>query len=190
MRRRVAAKHAVLRFEHFRCGDGGAPCTQAGCLRQVSAVLADQTKPDRVVGYYEHHGIVVVAALATNPDARPPAAPYPDWVPALHLDNTFSENDQGSFLILHKASDSSFHGGSRRGGYGHGLAVDVVSVKGKTRLERFAVSEELWKWIDAHEKELGVGRPYRDRDPPHVGPIDGKEYIAKRGLPIVRKAGL
>ena len=34
------------------------------------------------------------------------------------------------------------------------------------------------------------GRPYRDRDPPHVGPIDGKEYIAKRGLPIVRKAGL
>jgi hypothetical protein len=88
------------------------------------------------------------------------------------------------------ASDSSFHGGSRRGGYGHGLAVDLVSVKGKTRLQRFAVSEELWKWIDAHEKELGVGRPYRDRDPPHVGPIDGKEYIAKRGLPIVRKAGL
>ena len=44
--------------------------------------------------------------------------------------------------------------------------------------------------IDAHEKELGVGRPYRDRDPPHVGPIDGKEYIVKRGLPIVRKAGL
>src|SRR5436190_12438092 len=88
------------------------------------------------------------------------------------------------------ASDSSFHGGSRRGGYGHGLAVDLVSVKGKTRLQRSAVSVELWKWIDAHEKELGVGRPYRDRDPPHVGPIDGKEYIAKRGLPIVRKAGL
>jgi hypothetical protein len=88
------------------------------------------------------------------------------------------------------ASDSSFHGGSRRGGYGHGLAVDLVSVKGKTRLQRFAVSEELWKWIDAHEKELGVGRPYRDRDPPHIGPIDGKESIAKRGLPIVRKAGL
>jgi hypothetical protein len=88
------------------------------------------------------------------------------------------------------ASDSSFHGGSRRGGYGHGLAVDLVSVKGKTRLQRFAVSEELWKWIDAHEKELGVGRPYRDRDPPHVGAIDGKEYIVKRGLPTVRKAGL
>ena len=65
-----------------------------------------------------------------------------------------------------------------------------VSVKGTTRLQRFAVSVELWKWIDAHEKELGIGRPYRDRDPPHVGPIDGKEYVAKRGLPIMRKAGL
>jgi hypothetical protein len=88
------------------------------------------------------------------------------------------------------ASDSSFHGGSRRGGYGHGLAVDLVSVKGETRLQRFAVSEELWKWIDAHEKELGVGRPYLDRDPPHVTPIDGKEYVAKRGLAAAKKAGL
>jgi len=79
------------------------------------------------------------------------------------------------------ASDSSFHGGSRRGGYGHGLAADLVSVKGGTRLERFASSVELWKWIDAHEKELGIGRPYLDRDPPHVGPIDGKEFAAKRG---------
>jgi hypothetical protein len=79
------------------------------------------------------------------------------------------------------ASDSSFHGGSRRGGYGHGLAADLVSVKGDTRLERFASSVELWKWIDAHEKELGIARPYLNRDPPHVGPIDGQEYAAKRG---------
>ena len=87
------------------------------------------------------------------------------------------------------ASDSSFHGGSRRGGYGHGLAIDLVSVKGETRLQRFAASEELWKWVDAHEKELGVGRPYLDRDPPHVGAIDGKEYAAKRGgrPPTARK---
>jgi hypothetical protein len=85
------------------------------------------------------------------------------------------------------ASDSSFHGGSRRGGYGHGLAIDVVSVKGETRLQRFAVSEVLWKWIDAHEKELGVGRPYLDRDPPHVAPVDGREYAAKRGLAAVKK---
>ncbi len=79
------------------------------------------------------------------------------------------------------ASDSSYHGGSRRGGYGHGLAADLVSLKGETRLERFAASIVLWKWIDAHEKELGIARPYLDRDPPHVGPIDGQEYAAKRG---------
>jgi hypothetical protein len=79
------------------------------------------------------------------------------------------------------ASDSSYHGGSRRGGYGHGLAADLVSVKGATRMERYASSQELWKWIDARENELGIGRPYLDRDPPHVGPIDGKEFAAKRG---------
>jgi len=88
------------------------------------------------------------------------------------------------------ASDSSYHGGSRRGGYGHGLAADLVSVKGETRMQRYASSEELWKWIDAHEKELGIGRPYLDRDPPHVGPIDGKEYADKRGRANAERAGL
>ena len=78
------------------------------------------------------------------------------------------------------APDSSYHGGSRRGGYGHGLAADLVSVKGETRAERCTWSEILWKWIDAHEKELGIGRPYLDKDPPHVAPIDGKEYADKR----------
>jgi len=84
------------------------------------------------------------------------------------------------------ASDSSYHGGSRRGGYGYGLAADLVSAKGETRAERIKWSEILWKWIDAHEKELGVGRPYLDRDPPHVGPIDGKEFVEKRGLAKIR----
>jgi hypothetical protein len=78
------------------------------------------------------------------------------------------------------ASDSSYHGGSRRGGYGRGLAADLVSVKGETRMQRLASSAELWKWIDAREKELGIGRPYLDRDPSHVAPIDGKEYADKR----------
>ena len=87
------------------------------------------------------------------------------------------------------ASDSSYHGGSRRGGYGYGLAADLVSVKGDTRLERYASSKELWKWIDAREKELGIGRPYLDRDAPHVGPIDGKEYAAKRGGAKAKLAG-
>ena len=79
------------------------------------------------------------------------------------------------------ASDSSFHGGSRRGGYGYGLAIDLVSVKGETRMQRWASTVELWKWVDAREHELGVGRPYLDRDPPHIAPIDGKEFAAKRG---------
>ena len=86
------------------------------------------------------------------------------------------------------AADSSYHGGSRRGGYGHGLAADLVSVKGGTRSERCTWSESLWKWIDAHEKELGIGRPYLDKDPPHVAPIDGKEYADKRGLAKARLA--
>jgi hypothetical protein len=88
------------------------------------------------------------------------------------------------------ATDSSYHGGSRRGGYGHGLAADLVSVRGETRLERCKWSEILWKWIDAHEKELGIGRPYLDKDPPHVAAIDGKEYADKRGRAKAQLAGL
>jgi len=77
---------------------------------------------------------------------------------------------------LKAAIDRSYHGGSFRGGYGHGLAADVVSVKGGTRDQRWTSSENLWKWMDAHGKEFGIGRPYLDRDPPHLAPIDGKEY--------------
>ena len=77
---------------------------------------------------------------------------------------------------LKAATDRSYHGGSFRGGYGHGLAADLVSVKGETRAERWISSENLWKWIDAHGKEFGIGRPYLDKDPAHVAPIDGKEY--------------
>jgi hypothetical protein len=82
---------------------------------------------------------------------------------------------------LKAATDRSYHGGSFRGGYRHGLAADVVSVNGETRTQRLISSENLWKWIDAHEKEFGVGRPYLDKDPAHVAPIDGKEYAAHRG---------
>jgi hypothetical protein len=84
-------------------------------------------------------------------------------------------------------SDRSFHGGSTRGGYGHGLAADIVSVKGETRAERLASSDVMWKWIDGHEKELGIGRPYRDRDAPHVGPLEGREYSAHRAEPLERQ---
>ena len=41
-------------------------------------------------------------------------------------------------------------------------------------------SESLWKWIDAHGNQFGIGRPYLDKDPPHVAPIDGKEYADHR----------
>jgi hypothetical protein len=90
---------------------------------------------------------------------------------------------------LKAASDRSYHGGSSRGGYGHGLAADVVSVKGATRAERWISTESFWKWIDAHGNEFGIGRPYLNRDPPHVAPIDGKEYAAHhRGTAVQHAA--
>jgi hypothetical protein len=79
------------------------------------------------------------------------------------------------------ASNRSYHGGSLRGGYGHGLAVDIVSTKGATRKERWVTTDILWNWIDANGQQFGVGRPYLKRDPPHVTPIDGQEYVSRRG---------
>jgi hypothetical protein len=89
---------------------------------------------------------------------------------------------------LKAQSDRSYHGGSFRGGYGHGLAADIVSIKGETRAERLASSQQLWNWIDTHEKELGIGRPYLDRDPPHIAPIDGEEYAKHRLEPNMQHA--
>ena len=82
---------------------------------------------------------------------------------------------------LKAASDRSYHGGSTRGGYGHGLAADIVSVNGANRAQRWTSTEAFWKWVDANGKQFGIGRPYLGRDPPHVGPIDGQEYVSKRG---------
>ncbi|WFU21500.1 hypothetical protein QA649_25710 [Bradyrhizobium sp. CB1717] len=82
---------------------------------------------------------------------------------------------------LKAASDRSYHGGSTRGGYGHGMAADIVSTQGNNRAQRWVSTEVLWKWVDANGKAYGIGRPYLGRDPPHVGPIDGAEYISKRG---------
>ena len=90
---------------------------------------------------------------------------------------------------LKAATNRSYHGGSLRGGYGHGLAADIVSVKGATRAERWVSTEALWKWVDTNGKALGVGRPYLDHDPPHVGPIDGEEYAKHRG-PAVKVAAV
>src|SRR5438128_3580530 len=82
----------------------------------------------------------------------------------------FRDNYRQAIASGHKAAtDSSYHGGSKRGGYGHGIAADVVSVRGETRAERWHSTEEMWKWIDANGHQYGIGRPYLDRDPPHIG---------------------
>jgi len=102
------------------------------------------------------------------------------------ITSAFRDNYRQSIASgLKAATDRSFHGGSFRGGYGHGLAADVVSVSGGSRAKRWVSTENLWKWIDAHEREFGVGRPYLDRDPPHVAPIDGKEYVSRRGTKTI-----
>jgi hypothetical protein len=80
-------------------------------------------------------------------------------------------------------NDRSFHGGSFRGGYGHGLAADIVSILGSTPADRSHFNDRMWKFIDRHEKELGIGRPYLNHDPPHVAPLDGEEYATHRILP-------
>jgi hypothetical protein len=95
------------------------------------------------------------------------------------ITSAFRDNYRQSIASgLKAATDRSYHGGSLRGGYGHGLAADVVSVDGATRDQRWTSTEKFWKWIDANGKEFGIGRPYLGRDPPHVAPIDGKEYAA------------
>jgi hypothetical protein len=105
------------------------------------------------------------------------------------ITSAFRDNYRQSIATGYKAqNDCSYHGGNRRGGYGHGLAADIVSVRGKTRSERWASSDELWKWIDARGKTFGIGRPYLDRDPPHVAPIDGQEYADHRGRANRREA--
>jgi len=88
---------------------------------------------------------------------------------------------QGIASGLKAASNRSYHGGSLRGGYGRGLAADIVSVNGASRAKRWVSTETLWKWVDANGKQYGIGRPYLAYDPPHVGPIDGPEYASRRG---------
>jgi hypothetical protein len=47
-------------------------------------------------------------------------------------------------------------------------------------------SDKLWNWIDLHP-EFGVGRPYLDKDPAHVAPVDGKEYADHRKPNIAKR---
>ena len=89
---------------------------------------------------------------------------------------------------LKAATERSYHGGSLRGGYGRGLAADIVSVKGNSRAQRWVSTEKLWKWIDERGRDFGIGRPYLNRDPPHVAPIDGQEYVSRRGSAKTQEA--
>jgi hypothetical protein len=105
------------------------------------------------------------------------------------ITSAFRDDYRQSIASGQKAADNrSYHGGSLRGGYGHGLAADIVSVRGATRAERWVSSELLWKWVDTNGKDFGIGRPYLDRDPPHVGPIDGKEYADHHPQPSTQQA--
>ena len=107
------------------------------------------------------------------------------------ITSAFRDDYRQSIASGLKAADNrSYHGGSLRGGYGHGLAADIVSVNGATRAQRLTSSETLWKWVDAHGSEFGIGRPYLDRDPPHVGPVDGKEYASHHPGVKARQAEL
>ena len=58
---------------------------------------------------------------------------------------------------LKAARDRSYHGESFRGGYGHGLAGDLVSVNGEMlHGDGPQMRNCVWNWIDAHP-EFGVG---------------------------------
>ncbi len=97
------------------------------------------------------------------------------------ITSAFRDDYRQSIASGLKAADNrSYHGGSLRGGYGHGLAADIVSIKGATRKDRLGSSEILWKWVDDHGSEFGIGRPYQGRDPPHVAPMDGEEFARHR----------
>ena len=95
---------------------------------------------------------------------------------------------------LKAATNRSYHGGSLRGGYGHGLAADLVSVNGETDAERWDANEKLWNWIDANGKDFGIGRPYLDKDPRTWRQLTVKNMpptvVAANNMPIIATAGM
>ena len=107
------------------------------------------------------------------------------------ITSAFRDDYRQSIASGLKAADNrSYHGGSLRGGYGHGLAADIASIKGATRAERLASTNILWNWIDANGRDFGIGRPYMGRDPPHCAPIDGEEYAKHQPGRAARHASL
>jgi hypothetical protein len=98
---------------------------------------------------------------------------------------------------LKAASDRSYHGGSTRGGYGHGMAADIVSTKGDNRAQRWVTTEALWKWVDANGKALGrmsarstarnISRSVALRPTPRSSLTPGRGRCARSRAPGRRK---
>jgi hypothetical protein len=81
-----------------------------------------------------------------------------------------------------KASDDgSYHGSRPELGPGKGEAIDIVTLNGHRG--------DFYAWVDRYgPPEFGVGRPYGNGDPPHVGPTNGKEYLAHHSVEHTRVA--
>lgn len=76
------------------------------------------------------------------------------------------------------APSQTWHGGSAHGGYGNGLAADIVGISGTS-------NDQVWNWVDQNGAQYGIGRPYGQGDPPHVAPTNSPEYTNRRGNPSV-----
>jgi hypothetical protein len=91
--------------------------------------------------------------------------------------SAFRDDYRQSLASGFKARSSySLHGGkARTGGYGHGQAVDITSVDGRS-------NAAVWRWIDRHGAKYGLYRPMPGADPAHIQPRGGwhKTAIALR----------
>jgi len=71
---------------------------------------------------------------------------------------------------------------SSRGGYGHGLAADIVSVQGGNARPAMGFLRKLWKWVDAHGRNSESGA-HISAGPAACRTGRGREYAAhNRGL--------
>ncbi len=73
----------------------------------------------------------------------------------------------------------SFHGGSLVGGWGHGQAVDLVAIA-PTRELQLKENPAVWAFIDHEGPKFKLGRPFGDRDAPHVAPIESREFAVAK----------
>ncbi len=81
------------------------------------------------------------------------------------------------FHMLHAAEAAGLSPGitsAFRDDYRQSIASGLKAASNRS----YHGGSSLWKWVDAHGKEFGIGRPYLGRDPPHVAPVDGQEYVA------------